>query len=342
VPGQLQRSPDRRRLAFAALVAVCLVAVVGYALRAATLRPTPPPSADAPAAADVLAGVVSRPHLVFLHSPGGDTYRQVAVAPLDALDGQRYLTPLICQRVYMAGGEGVCLGVGQTATIFDDRFQAGASFTQPGVPTRARVAVDGLLAAMTWFVAGHSYADSTFSTQTLLVNPRTGETVADLEQFTVIKDGAQFRAVDFNFWGVTFTRDASQFYATLASGGKTYLIRGDVAAREARVLRENVECPSLSPDNTHLVFKRRVDPESPREWRLAVLDLASMQQSAIPGEDHSIDDQAEWLDDTHILYAMQDEGPPATIAQDIWVASIDGSDPPRRLLRGAMSPAVVR
>jgi hypothetical protein len=266
----------------------------------------------------------------------------VAIAPLDALDGKRYLTPLVCQRVYMAGGEGVCLGVGQTATMFDARFQNGASFTQPGVPTRTRVTADGALATMTWFVAGHSYADSTFSTQTLLVNPHTGETVADLEQFAVLKGGAQFRGVDFNFWGVTFTRDGLHFYATLASGGKTYLVRGDVAAHEAYVLRENVECPSLSPDNTHLVFKSRVDPESPREWRLAVLDLATMQQSAIAGEDHSVDDQAEWLDDDHILYALQDEGPPATIAQDIWVAAIDGSEAPRRLLRGAMSPSVVR
>jgi len=67
-----------------------------------------------------------------------------------------------------------------------------------------------------------------------------------------------------------------------------------------------------------------------------------MQESPVPGENHSVDDQAEWLDSNHILYALQDEGPPATIAQDIWVASVDGSDAPRKLLKGAMSPAVVR
>jgi hypothetical protein len=316
---------------------------VGYTLRAVAVAPSgPPPAADTPAESNVLASVVSRPHLVFLHSPGGDTYRQVAVLPLDALDGQRFLTPLVCQRVYMAAGRGLCMGTGQKATTFDDRFQVASTLQQPGTPTRARVAPTAALGTMTWFVAGHSYSEARFSTQTLLVDPRTGETAADLEQFTILKDGWPFRAVDFNFWGVTFTRDASRFYATLASGGRTYLIEGDVAHREARVLRENVECPSLSPDGTRLAFKKRVDPESPREWRLATLDLATLTDMPVPGESHSVDDQVEWLDDNHIIYALQDEGPPATIAQDIWMATLDGSAPPRKLLKGALSPAVVR
>jgi hypothetical protein len=55
-----------------------------------------------------------------------------------------------------------------------------------------------------------------------------------------------------------------------------------------------------------------------------------------------VDDQVEWLDNNHILYALPDEGPPATIAQDIWIATLDGSAPPQKLLKGAMSPAVVR
>jgi hypothetical protein len=278
---------------------------------------------------------------VFLHSPGGDAYRQVAVVPLDAVDGKRYLTPLLCQRVYMAGGEGLCMGNGQTATAFDERFQTGGSFAQPGIPTRSRLSPAGDVGTMTWFVTGHSYADTSFSTQTVLVDPRSASTVADLEQFSIVKDGAPFQAVDFNFWGVTFTRDARQFYSTLSTGGLTYLIQGDMGQKTARVLRENVECPSLSPDNTRLVFKTRVDPDSPREWRLAVLDLNTMEQSTVPGENRSVDDQAEWLDDNHILYALQDEGPPATIAQNIWEASLDGSEPPHMLLRGALSPAVV-
>ena len=41
------------------------------------------------------------------------------------------------------------------------------------------------------------------------------------------------RRADFNFWGVTFARDGNRFYATLGTGGKTYLVEGDVAARQA-------------------------------------------------------------------------------------------------------------
>jgi hypothetical protein len=75
---------------------------------------------------------------------------------------------------------------------------------------------------------------------------------------------------------------------------------------------------------------------------LAILDLRNQEVTHVTGEVHSVDDQVEWLDDGHILYALQDEGPPATIAQDIWVATLDDSQPPRRLLKGALSPAVVR
>jgi hypothetical protein len=319
-----------------------VLVVVGYTLRALSTAPAPPAAADTPATPEVLASVTAKPHLVFLHSPGGDVYRQVAVMPLDALDGPRYLTPLLCQRVYMSAQDGLCMGAGQTASAFDARFQPGATFQQSGTATRARVAAHSSLGSMTWFVSGHAYSDATYSTQTLLVDPRSGTTLADLEQFEITKDGAPFRAVDFNFWGVTFTPDASHFYATLGTGGVTYLIYGDVAARTAQVLRGNVECPSLSPDGTRLIFKKRVDPETAGNWRLAVLDLATLQDSSVPGEDHSVDDQAEWLDDNHILYALQDEGPPPTIAQDIWVATLDGSELPRKLLKGAMSPAVVR
>jgi hypothetical protein len=329
-----------RALLFGALVAVCLLVGVGYTVRARLLSSAPPPAADAPADPQVLAGIMARPHLLFLHAPQGDAYRQVALVPLDQLDGPRYLTPLQCQRVYMASGRGLCMGSGQTATVFDSQFRTGPSLAQPGTPTRTRVAADGSIGTMTWFVAGHSYADSTFSTQTLLVDPSSAATVADLEQFSITRDGAPFRAVDFNFWGVTFAHDPNTFYATLASGGTTYLIQGDAAQRSARVLRDNVECPSLSPDGTRLAFKKRVDPNSPREWRLAILDLATMEETPVPGESHSVDDQVEWLDNSHVLYALQE---PDTIRQNIWLASLDGSgDPPRQILQGAMSPSVAR
>ena len=53
----------------------------------------------------------------------------------------------------------------------------------------------------------------------------------------------------------------------MATGGKTYLIEGSVAERTARVLHENVECPSLSPDGTRIAYKSRTDSDDV-PWRL--------------------------------------------------------------------------
>jgi hypothetical protein len=116
------------------------------------------------------------------------------------------------------------------------------------------------------------------------------------------------------------------------------LTSGSLSTRQARILAENVECPSLSPDNTRIAFKQRTR-DSARVWQLRVLDLASMTVSPVPGETRSIDDQAEWLDDNHILYTAQEEG---NIALDIWEASLDGSEAPHVFVRQALSPAVVR
>ena len=85
---------------------------------------------------------------------------------------------------------------------------------------------------------------------------------------------------DFNFWGVTFSaEDSNRFYATVRSAGKTYLLEGDVGERTMTVLRENVECPSLSPDGTRIAFKKLTDGLI-GQWRLHVLDLATMEQTA--------------------------------------------------------------
>jgi Tol biopolymer transport system component len=214
----------------------------------------------------------------------------------------------------------------------------GATYDDQGLPIRVRLSSDGQLGAMTVFVTGHSYSDAAFSTLTNLVDTRAGQITTDLEKFNIEREGAPFRSVDFNFWGVTFARGGDRFYATLGTGGQTYLLEGTVSARTARVIASNVECPSLSPDNTRIAFKQRKSGDT-RTWHLAVLDLTSMSVSQVPGEARSIDDQVEWLDDTHILYAAQREG---SIATDIWEASIDGSSQPRVFVSGALSPAVVR
>jgi Tol biopolymer transport system component len=190
------------------------------------------------------------------------------------------------------------------------------------------VSPDGRYGAATTFVTGHSYLDDGFSTITALIDMDSGKVVAELEGFDVTRDGRKFKAIDFNFWGVTFTRDGRRFYATLSSAGKMYLVEGDVRTRRARVIHQGVECPSLSPDETRIAYKKRQG----REWRLHVLDLATGRETAL-AETRSVDDQVEWLDNARILYGLQG---------DVWAVRADGRGRPRIYIRDALSPAVVR
>jgi hypothetical protein len=279
---------------------------------------------------------------VFLQPSGGDPGEDVvAVAPLEQRTSDRFLSGLHCRRAYFAAGHGVCLGHDARggSFFFDSALSAGLAFGQPGLPSRARVSPDGRLAATTVFVTGHEYNQVGFSTETLLTDVATGASV-NLERFTVTRDGQRFEAADFNFWGVTFASDSRHFYATLGTGGHTYLVEGDVAAKTARVLTDGVECPSLSPDGTRIAYKRAV-PGAVRTWRLHVLDLATMADRAL-AETRNVDDQVEWLDGSRVLYGLQDEGPPPTLDVNLWTVPAEGGGAPSLFLAHATSPAVVR
>jgi hypothetical protein len=326
-------------LVCAALV-VLAASYVGYA--AVRARSTAGAPAAAAATDPRLRALLQRPHLVFLQPSGGDpTQDAVAVAPLVQGTSERTLTDLRCQRVYVASGRGVCLGQNLVGAgfLFDDRFAPGRTFTQPGVPTRARVSREGRLAATTVFVTGHGYNAPGFSTQTMITDLASGSTV-DLERFAVTRDGQRIQSPDFNFWGVTFAPGGSRFYATVGTQGHAYLVEGDLASRTARVLADDVECPSLSPDGTRIAYKRPV-PGAQRTWRLHVLDLRTLATTAL-AETRNVDDQVEWLDDSRVLYGLQDEGPPATLDVNLWAVAADGNGAPSEFLAHAASPAVVR
>ena len=123
------------------------------------------------------------------------------------------------------------------------------------------------------------------------------------------------------------------------TNNKRYLVRGDVARRSVVVLHENVECPALSPDNRLLAYKKRVGGDlSP--WRFYVLDLATMTERPIAAETRSIDDQLEWLDNDHVLYATARSSQSPIL--DVWVAPLSGTDSASPLIFEAQSPIVVR
>lgn len=305
--------------------------------------PVPPPTPVAAAAdssvADSLAVLDRQPGLLFASAAFDRTNGYLAIASLGSPETDRYRTKLRCERVHFAGGAGICLAADRgmittfSAHTFGPDFRIRHTVPLPGLPSRARVSPDGRRAAITIFVSGDSYNAVGFSTRTTLLDVATGHVIADLESFAVSRAGVRFKAIDFNFWGVTFARDGNRFFATLSSSGTNYLVEGDVDARTARVLREGVECPSLSPDNTRVVFKSRVGPSS---WRLHLLDLATLRDAPL-AEARSVDDQPEWLDGESIAYMLPNAGG----GSDVWTVSVASQAPPRLLVRRAYSPAAV-
>jgi hypothetical protein len=333
----------RRRVVFALVVVAC-VAVAAVSVTVSALRGggSTPGAPRAAAPDDASAPKTSLPNhgvVVFRSLDRGDpaNYGHIAWAPLARPEASRTVAGLGCERVHFAAGHGICLvkagklGTSTKARLLGPDLRATAEVELNGVASRARVSPDGRLATATSFVSGHSYADvGAFSTRTSIIDLEEEREIADLEDFQITKDGQDFKSVDFNFWGLTFADDSNRFYATLASGGRTYLVEGDVRARTATVLRQNVECPSLSPDNTRIVFKKLM--RDPGIWRYHLLDLATMRETAL-AETRPIDDQAEWLDDNRVLYRTGEE---------TWVVPADGTGAPERFLTQADSPAVVR
>ena len=343
-----ERVPEVSRsqvIVFVALVAIFAVLGGGYVMLALA-RPADT-SAAAPAPPQQMTAILAQPHIVFLQPSGTVAIKsQLMVVPLAHLD-QRAASGITCARAYYAAGRGVCAGVTfqHDARIFDSQLRATSPMRLDGLPSRVRISPNGKLAATTVFVLGHGYASMGFSTRTTIAD-LDGDSRFDLENLVVTKDGARMQAADFNFWGVTFEADSDGFYATLGTSGHTYLIRGRFSTHSAQVVRDGVECPSLSPDARHIAYKGLIPTElgpngTPgiRAWRLHILDLNTMLDTTL-GEMRSVDDQVEWLDNETILYGLRDEERPAT-DMNLWSLGIDPNARPAEFLRHASSPAVV-
>ncbi|WP_328683747.1 TolB-like translocation protein [Streptomyces sp. NBC_01261] len=282
--------------------------------------------------------------MVFRNMAWGPHRDELTTVPASDPSGPRTAAGVKCLRFYASSGTGVCLqAVHGTVTdtyralILDAHLKETARYDVPGIPSRARVSPTGHFAAWTAFVGGDSYAGTNFSTRAAIVDTRTGQLIPSLESFRILKDGHIYHAADVNFWGVTFASDDRTFYATLATTGSTYLVRGDLRTRTVTTLHANVECPSLSPDGTRIAYKKRVKglpKDAP--WHLYVLNLRTMHETSL-AEPRSVDDQAVWRDAHTIVYAM-----PGDYGADLYEVPADGTGSSRRISSAAVSPAFLK
>ncbi|MDY7104425.1 MAG: hypothetical protein S0880_24830 [Actinomycetota bacterium] len=259
-------------------------------------------------------------------------------------DGPPTVTDRRCDRVHAAGSRAVCVrGDGAVtgsidAAVLDENLVEVLSFGGAGRPSRARVATDGRRVAYTTFVEGHSYLDEGgFSTVTAIVDVPSG-LHTNLEAYTLVRDGRPWSPTDVNFWGVTFAPDSDRFWATVSSGGRTWLVEGDAPERRLEVVAADAECPSASPDGSRLVYKQRRPGGfgRPDEFVLVVHDVATGERHRLEAAGH-VDDQVEWLDDDTILFGRIGTDGRSTV----WSLDLDDPDGARPFLRDASSPAVV-
>ncbi len=320
---------SRSRKILAVLVVLCVVGGGAYVAIAA-LGPSQTTTNARPEAGAVLA----RTDLMVRAVDPSNPRLNGRVYEIDDGKVRQGSADLACERVYYAAGHGICMGVAASgvdyeATLFGSDLKPIKKIALTGLPSRARVSADGRYGAMTVFVTGDSYLSSptAFSTRTTILDMNDGSQIGQLEQFDVSKDGSPFDAADFNFWGVTFDpRNSDRFYATLGTGGIHYLVEGSVSGESMRVLRDGVECPSLSPDGKQIAYKSRLG-DQPR-WHLRVLDVATLRDHAV-AEDRSIDDQVEWLNDDSLVYSD---------GVNVYTVPADGSGGPALLVRDATSP----
>ena len=351
-------------------IALCLLAgLAGYftwlsqrqaeAIQLSGTQPAPAPASPLPPAPVSHDGHPASPpapapapppapfRLLFRHNAVDAHYGQLAYLDSPDQAQRQFVSHLSCEAVHFAKDRGICLtadrGVFTTyaAVIFDRDFRKLFTIPLHGSPSRCRMSANGRVAAATVFVTGHSYASTDFTTQTLLFDTHTGRTIADLENFQITRGGQAMAAADFNFWGVTFAPDSRHFYCTLSSNRKHYLVHADLEARSGQVIRENVECPSVSPSGLRVAFKKRLPVPERVKWQIHLLDLRTNTETTLP-EFRSVDDQIEWLDEQTVLYALSAEGRENSGITNVWRIDTASGGPPRRYLTEAYSPAAAR
>lgn len=325
----------------AGTVAVVVVSVAAFQLARDQFAQD---SAEAPTRTADPATVLAQPHVTFRSTARDSHYSALAAVSLADPTGPRAYFDVTCERQYSTRSGGVCLsserGVVTTYAIvtLNAELQKTGETPLTGTPSRTRLSPDASTLVSTTFVSGHSYADTAFSTETII--RRNSASLGNLEDWKAYVDGRPMIAVSRNFWGVTFAADGDTFYATGSITPTTWLMKGSISKRNLTSLRTDAECPSLSPDGTKIGYKKRLDNPTPGVWRFAVLDLKTNKETLL-AETRNVDDQLEWLDNDHVLYQMPRSGTDATVT-DIWSVPADGTGEPEIFIPEGSSPAVVR
>jgi hypothetical protein len=328
----------QRRRALVLVLLCGALAGLGYVV----FRPEGTRGEPARETAAVAEPQVARHQLLFRITALGSGYGRLGVAPLADAAGPVREPGLVCERVHMANGRGICLSADRgavttyAASLFDADFTVRHTLPLRGAPRRARVSPDGRRGAITIIATGDSFEGAGASMRTSIIDMATGMAREQLETFKVDRGEASFQPAGVSFHSVTFGRDGNHFYATLQSGGRPHLVEGDLETRAVRIIAEDVDNPSLSPDETRIAFTRRTANSGPAT-QLHVLTLQGRQVTPL-AETRAVDDQVEWLDDGRILYAL----PHGSGSSAVWSVAADGTGEPSLLRVDAYSPTVIR
>ncbi|MEU3848042.1 hypothetical protein AB0E44_13780 [Micrococcus terreus] len=350
VSGEQRLGRTGRWVALAAIAVVSLTAAGAYGVHVAREQAD---RRTGESVAEIALALPAGPHITFRNTASGQGYGMVSTVALDDPAGARTIGAIACDRVDEADGMLSCLrtvrGVPTTfrTEVYSAAGEPVADWPLAGIPSRTRVSDDGLIAT-TSFVTGHSYAADSFSTETTVLGP-DGRDYGNLQDFDITVDGAPLTAVDRNVWGVSFAGE-DRFYATVASGGQSWLAEGDLAERTLTAVAPHAECPSVSPDGSRVAFKVRRERAGTIgsagmvsgagvHWDVAVMELATGERTVIELE-AGLDDQLEWLDDETLLYGLPRAD--AGWDSDVYALPAEADAVPKLLIEHAWSPSVVR
>ncbi|WP_346926095.1 hypothetical protein [uncultured Arthrobacter sp.] len=341
-------SPAGSRARWGILLVITALVIAAAGAYAATAFGRFQESRTAVSTARVASGaaVLTKGSVLFRNTAPGQGYGTIGTVPLSDPAGERSLAAVACDRVYGTLENVVCLKTNRglvtnfEAVLLNPEWQQTRSWALPGIPSRTRMSPDGSLVSTTVFVSGHAYGTAGFSTETTITAPQGGGGTGNLEDFALMVNGSRVTAADRNIWGVTFAPgDSDTFYATAASSGRIWLVKGSISARTLTAIDDGVECPSLSPDGTRIAYKKNTGATLAPHWRVAILDLATGKETVL-SEPRSVDDQIEWLDNQTLLYGLARDGAPGD--SDIWRINADPAARSSIYIEHAWSPSVVR